>query len=229
MAGTGGNSRRKVKMSSSSSDKKPPLRRSEVIARLLETRRKAKEARGVKDRKEDLSRPWEPPSVLVDSSTTPARTYHRGGTLGKGTFARVFGVTDQQTEQKYAVKVFDKMHFSLKKGKKEQVEKEIEMHRKLSHVNVIDFFGCFEDRYHVYLVLELAPNKTLLDVSRARGALSEPEVRYFFSQMAAGVRYIHEKRILHRDLKPGNILVNNDCTIQICDFGLARSMEGIYR
>ena len=44
-----------------------------------------------------------------------------------------------------------------------------------------------------------------------------------------GLKYLHKANVIHRDLKPGNILVNDDCTIQICDFGLARSMQGVYQ
>lgn len=45
--------------------------------------------------------------------------------------------------------------------------------------------------------------------------------------MLCGLKYLHSADVLHRDLKPANVLINEDCTVKVCDFGLARSVEGI--
>jgi serine/threonine protein kinase len=58
--------------------------------------------------------------------------------------------------------------------------------------------------------------------------LEEIHVKSMIYDILCGIYYLHKADILHRDLKPANILVNNDCTIKICDFGLARSIKGVY-
>ena len=102
-----------------------------------------------------------------------------------------------------------------------KVEREIRIHQMMSHVNIIKFHHFFEDASFVHLILELAPQTTLLHVSRMREFLTEPEVRYYFRQIAAGTNYIHSKRILHRDLKLGNMFLSSNMTVKIGDFGLS--------
>ena len=58
-----------------------------------------------------------------------------------------------------------------------------------------------------------------------RKTLTEPEVRYFMSQLVSGVKHIHHNDIVHRDLKLGNMLLNNDMQLKIADFGLATRVE----
>jgi len=57
--------------------------------------------------------------------------------------------------------------------------------------------------------------------------LSEIHVQTIIYNILVGMKYLHSANILHRDLKPANILINDDCSIKICDFGLARSAQGI--
>ena len=123
----------------------------------------------------------------------------------------------------FAVKVIDKNLYISRKMKRiqEKVMREITIHKLMSHVNVIKFYHHFEDPQFVYLILELAPQRTLLEVSRARGVLTEPEVRFYFRQISAGARYIHQQGILHRDLKLGNMFLSQDMTVKIGDFGLS--------
>ena len=61
-------------------------------------------------------------------------------------------------------------------------------------------------------------------IIRSEQPLSDAHYQYFIYQICRGLKYIHSANVLHRDLKPGNLLVNADCELKICDFGLARGL-----
>ncbi|CAG0916695.1 unnamed protein product [Notodromas monacha] len=101
------------------------------------------------------------------------------------------------------------------------INREIDVHRSLSHQHVVGFHGCFEDMDNVYIVLENCPRKSLVHVLKHRKTLTEPEVRYYMWQLIEGVKYIHSKNIIHRDLKLGNMFLTEEMVMKIGDFGLA--------
>ena len=136
--------------------------------------------------------------MLIDKSQTPHRTFDRGELLGTGGFAKVFKVVERTSGESFADKVINKEIFVKRANARLKVEREIELHRKMDHVNIIKFYEFFEDTNFVHMVLELAPQGSLLQVSRNRGTLLESEVKYYFKQIAAGTRYIHSQGILHR-------------------------------
>ena len=74
---------------------------------------------------------------------------------------------------------------------------------------------------NIHILLEYCSQKSLLHVMKNRKVLTEPEVRYYMVQICEGVRYLHRKTILHRDLKLGNMFLTWDMTVKIGDFGLA--------
>ena len=140
--------------------------------------------------------------------------FNRGNFIGKGGFATVYRVKNTKTCKPFALKVIEKNLHNSKKTKRiqEKVMREIKAHKIMCHVNIIKFYHNFEDPQFFYLILELAPKRTLLEVSRARGVLTEPEVRYYFRQISAGARYIHQQKVLHRDLKLANMFLSGkDC------------------
>lgn len=65
----------------------------------------------------------------------------------------------------------------------------------------------------------------MMELHKRRKALTEPEVRYFMQQIVLGVNYLHQHRIIHRDLKLGNLLLNENLDVKIADFGLAAKIE----
>jgi len=137
----------------------------------------------------------------------------------------VFAVKDDGTGLTYADKVISKAMFIRRKSAKHKVEKEITIHRKMRHENIITFHGFFEDAKFVHLLLELAPQKTLLHVSKYRRMITECEVRYYSMQIMAGTSYIHSRQVLHRDLKLGNMFLSANMIVKIGDFGLATSFS----
>lgn len=72
---------------------------------------------------------------------------------------------------------------------------EIEIHRSLSHMHVVGFHGFFEDKDHVYILLELCRRRSLMELHKRRKALSEPEVRYYLKQTLLAVKYLHDVKV----------------------------------
>ena len=130
--------------------------------------------------------------------------------LGKGSFARVYLVTSRTSGEKFAVKTFERDIFSSNRRKNfmERVQREILIHERLSmlaHKNIIKFCSSFETASFVFMKLELAELRTLKEVSKKRVTVTEVEARYYFTQIAVGLNFLSEKRILHRDIKLANL------------------------
>lgn len=77
----------------------------------------------------------------------------------------------------------------------------------------------------VFVILELMETD-LHAIIKSGQSLSDQHLQYFIYQTVRGLKYIHSAGIIHRDLKTGNLLVNSDCSVKICDFGLARQSKG---
>ena len=122
--------------------------------------------------------------------------------------------------------MINKEVFSKRSTSKDKVKREIQLHKDLNHPNVVQFHKFFHDEANnVHIILEHCSMKSLLHVMKARKVLTEPEVRYYMKQICEGVRYIHHRHILHRDLKLGNMFLTADMTLKIGDFGLARDLS----
>nr|CAG32257.1 hypothetical protein RCJMB04_20p15 [Gallus gallus] len=164
----------------------------------------------------------EVPKVLLDPRTR--RSYVRGRFLGKGGFARCYELTEAESREVYAGKVVPKSLLA-KPHQKEKMSMEIAIHRSLAHRHVVGFQSFFEDGDFVYVVLELCRRRSLLELHKRRKALSEPEVRYYLRQIILGCQYLHSQRVIHRDLKLGNLFLSDDMEVKIGDFGLATKVE----
>ncbi|KAE8300436.1 Serine/threonine-protein kinase PLK1 [Larimichthys crocea] len=162
------------------------------------------------------------PDVLVDPRTM--RRYARGRFLGKGGFAKCYEITDLETKQVFAGKIVPKS-LILKQHQREKMTSEIAIHKSLNHANVVGFHGFFEDDDFVFVVLEICRRRSLLELHKRRKAVTEPEARYYMTQLLKGVQYLHNNRVIHRDLKLGNIFLNDDMEVKIGDFGLATKIE----
>ncbi|XP_060227100.1 inactive serine/threonine-protein kinase PLK5 isoform X2 [Meriones unguiculatus] len=148
------------------------------------------------------------------------RVYRRGKLIGKGAFSRCYKLTDMSTSAVFALKVVPRAGAGRLRlrGK---VEREIALHSRLRHRNIVAFHAHFADRDHVYMVLEYCSRQSLAHVLKARRTLTEPEVRYYFRGLVSGLRYLHHQRIVHRDLKPSNFFLTKNMEVKIGDMGLA--------
>ena len=168
---------------------------------------------------------WRPPTQVVEPGANP-ETYLTGRKLGKGGFAVCFEATIKSTKadqpQLVALKVV-KAKIEQKKMA-EKFRTELQIHAKMCHPNIVGFHRAFNFHEHTYVVLELCHNGNLNDMVKARGCLSLPEVRRYMIQICGGVKYMHKRSVIHRDLKMGNIFLDNEMNVKIGDFGLAAVM-----
>ena len=144
--------------------------------------------------------------------------------LGSGSYGHVHVARDgagKEVAIKKIVNIFD----NLTNAKR--LLREIKILRMLQHVNVISLREIlppvdpqrFDDLLIVFEFVETDLQKLI----HSDQPFSNDHVQYFLYQLLCGVKYIHSGHIIHRDLKPANILVNSDCSLKICDVGLARS------
>ena len=152
------------------------------------------------------------------------RTYNKGKFLGKGGFARVYEFINLETKQIYAGKVIEK--YSLTKARLcQKLKSEIKIHRSLDHPHIVKFEHFFEDNNNVYIFLELCPNQTLSELLRRRKRLTEIEAQCYLVQIVSALKYLHSHRVIHRDIKLGNLFLNEKLEVKLGDFGLASKLE----
>lgn len=178
--------------------------------------------------KNSRNKPEHGRSELAQMVTDPktGRSYGKGKLLGKGGFARCYEMTDLSNNKMYAVKVIPQSRVS-KPHQREKITNEIDLHRSLSHKHVVKFSHYFEDLENIYIFLELCSRKSLAHIWKERRTLTEPEVRYYLRQIISGLKYLHSRGILHRDLKLGNFFINENMELRLGDFGLAAKLETV--
>lgn len=169
-------------------------------------------------RKEDMPIP----DVVLDPSS--GNRYLKGKFLGKGGFARCYELTDLNTKEIFAGKIVSKQLLT-KQHQKEKMTQEIAIHRSVHQTHIVEFYSFFEDDQNVYIILELCRRRSLMEMHKRRKAISEPETRYFMRQIVLACQYLHDNKIIHRDLKLGNLFLNDDMELKIGDFGLATKVD----
>ena len=95
----------------------------------------------------------------------------------------------------------------------------------MNHQNIVKFLDFFEDTDNVYIVMELCSNSTLNDQVKRRKRLSELETKCYLLQIIDAVRHMHSHRVIHRDLKLGNLFINSRMQVKTGDFGLAAALS----
>lgn len=123
----------------------------------------------------------------------------------------------------FAAKTIAKASIKTWKAKDKLIT-EIRIHKMLTHPNIVKFIDCFEDESNMYILLEVCTNNSMMSMLRKRKTLTEPEAKFFLTQIIGGIMYMHEMGVIHRDLKLGNIFLDDNMTVKIGDFGLAAQL-----
>ncbi|KAM9965488.1 hypothetical protein ACTFIW_005304 [Dictyostelium discoideum] len=151
------------------------------------------------------------------------KEYRQGEFLGKGGFAKCYLMTEVETNRIYAAKIIPKSTLQKTRARS-KLKSEIKIHSSLSHENIVKFEHCFENEENVYILLELCNQKTVMDIHKKRKYLMEYETKYYVYQVIMAVQYLHNNNIIHRDLKLGNLFIDN-MRIKLGDFGLSTKVE----
>ena len=161
--------------------------------------------------------------------------------LGKGAFGEVFLTSKQGTTQKFATKQIDKKYAANPKAKK-YLDNEIMILKDIDHENIVKLYDVKETSQYFYLVTEYCNGGGLSDClekyqEEHNAAFPEELVQYLMKQIVSALRYLHRKRILHRDIKLDNILVHYEseedrvnknlmkAKVKMIDFGFARYLK----
>nr|XP_057946001.1 MAP/microtubule affinity-regulating kinase 3a isoform X10 [Doryrhamphus excisus] len=140
-------------------------------------------------------------------------------TIGKGNFAKVKLARHILTGREVAIKIIDKTQ--LNPNSLQKLFREVRIMKILNHPNIVKLFEVIETERTLYLVMEYASGGEVFDYLVAHGRMKEKEARAKFRQIVSAVQYCHQKRIVHRDLKAENLLLDADMNIKIADFGFS--------
>ncbi|KAM8741732.1 serine/threonine-protein kinase 36 isoform 2-T2 [Acanthopagrus schlegelii] len=149
-------------------------------------------------------------------------SYHVLELAGEGSFGRVYKGRKKYTGQVVALKFMPKVGRSEKELR--SLKREIEIMRGLEHPNIVQLYDSFETETEVVVVTEYAEGQ-LFQILEDDGNLPESQVREIACQLVSALFYLHSHRILHRDMKPQNILLGKSGVVKLCDFGFARAMS----
>lgn len=158
--------------------------------------------------------------------TLLAERYRIIRSLGEGGMADVYLAKDEILNREVAIKIL-RGDMSSDPITLLRFQREASAVSMLHHSNVVEIYdvGQWENRH--YIVMEYIPGKTLKQLISVRGALDKEEAVAIMKQLTSAIAHAHEHQIIHRDIKPQNIMVKDDGTVKITDFGIALAHDAI--
>jgi len=163
-------------------------------------------------------------------TTRGGNKWIKGALIGAGSFGKVYLGMDASTGLLMAVKQVELPTGSApnqerKKSMLSALEREIELLKNLQHENIVQYLYSSIDDEYLNIFLEYVPGGSVTALLRSYGAFEEPLVKNFVRQILEGLNYLHERDIIHRDIKGANILVDNKGGIKISDFGISKKVD----
>ncbi|MBW8772494.1 MAG: protein kinase [Gemmatimonadetes bacterium] len=162
--------------------------------------------------------------LLTDLMEATMGEYEIIGELGRGGMATVFLAHEIALDRKVAIKVMAPALLASP-GMAERFKREARLAANLSHPNILPIFAVRETDRLVFFVMKCLMGRPLDAVLKETGPLPVPTVQVILGQVAAGLAHAHRRGVVHRDIKPGNIMVDDDGGVVVTDFGIAKAAE----
>lgn len=141
--------------------------------------------------------------------------------IGTGGMAEVYLAEDKELDRRVAIKILHN-RYADDTVFIERFKREARSAANLSHPNIVSIFDWGKDDEGYFLVMEVLKGKSLKQIIDDKGHLSEPEAIDIAVQVCSALSYAHENRIIHRDIKPHNIIIDDSGHVKVTDFGIAR-------
>jgi eukaryotic-like serine/threonine-protein kinase len=163
---------------------------------------------------------------VATSTTTIAGRYRLDGRLGVGGMSTVYLALDQRLERSVAVKLLAE-HLADDPAFVSRFRREALSAARLVHPNIVQVFdfGFDEAQHQHFIVMEHVPGRSCAELLRDRGRLEIGEAVEIITQACRGLDYAHRNGVIHRDVKPGNLLVSEAEVVKLADFGIARATD----
>lgn len=146
--------------------------------------------------------------------------YHIYEAIGRGKYSTVYKGRKKKTIQYFAIKSVDKSH-------KRKVQQEVKTLHSLDHPNILKYHDWYETSAHLWLILEYCVGGDLMTLLQQDGQLPEDSIHDLARDLVRALHFLHSKGVLYCDLKPSNILLDENGRTKLCDFGLARQLNDI--
>ncbi|CAD8061712.1 unnamed protein product [Paramecium primaurelia] len=144
--------------------------------------------------------------------------WKKGELIGQGSFGRVYKCMDIKTGRILAVKQIELGY--VDKESLESFHQEIKILQQLKHKNIVEYYGCDEDKHHLSILLEYVGGGSITHMMKKfKFNLIEPVIQKYVTDILHGLVYLHNKGIIHRDIKGANIIVDTKGVCKLADFG----------
>jgi eukaryotic-like serine/threonine-protein kinase len=160
----------------------------------------------------------------VDTPRVFSNRYELTHLIARGGMAQVYRARDLQLDRPVALKVLFP-ELSVDRAFVERFRREAQAAANLSHPNIVPVFDWGEDTGFYFIVMEYVDGRALSAVLRESGRVSPQETATIGANVAAALAFAHRNGVVHRDVKPGNVLITADGGVKVTDFGIARAMN----
>ena len=144
--------------------------------------------------------------------------------IGKGNYGSVSFVMNKRTKFPYAIKAINKYNI-MTENMSENIQLEKNILLKIDHPFIVKLVKCLKDENNIYFLLEYIKGKELFDVIRDIGFLNKEQTNFYIASMMIAIQYLHERKIIYRDIKPENIIIEKNGYLKLIDFGTAKEIE----